>query len=74
MTTKITVSLPDEQVQAAKLAVAQGRASSVSALVSAALAEELQREDLGALVADIIAQDGPPSEADYEWARTALGL
>lgn len=74
MTTKITVSLPDEQVQAVKSAVAQGRAASVSALVSAALAEELKREDLSALIADLIAEHGSPSEADYEWARNALGL
>lgn len=74
MTTKIAISLPDEQVRAAKQAVADGRAASVSALVSEALAEKLQTESLAALVADIIAEDGPPSAEDYEWARHALRL
>lgn len=74
MTTKIAVSLPDEQVTAAKRAVAEGRAASVSALVSEALADKLQAEDLAVLVADIIAQAGPPTDADYAWARSALGL
>ncbi|GAC1445243.1 MAG: hypothetical protein NVS3B26_11350 [Mycobacteriales bacterium] len=74
MTTKIAVSLPDEQVQAAKRAVAEGRATSVSALVSEALSEKLRTDGLAALVADIIAEDGPPSPQDYEWARQALRL
>jgi Arc/MetJ-type ribon-helix-helix transcriptional regulator len=74
MTTKIAVSLPDEQVSALKQAVRDGRAPSVSALVSAALADKLQGEELAALVADLIAQDGAPSDDDYAWARSALGL
>ena len=54
MTTKIAVSLPDEQVKAAKRAVAGGAAASVSALVSAALADKLQHDDLAAVVADLV--------------------
>jgi len=74
MTTKIAVSLPDEQVRAAKRAVSQGAAASVSALVSDALADKLQRDSLAAIVADLLADHGSPSEADYAWARGALGL
>ena len=74
MTTKIAVSLPDEQVLAAKRAVAGGAAASVSALVSAALADKLQHDDLAAVVADLLSAHGRPSEADYAWARDALGL
>jgi len=72
MTTKIAVSLPDDQVAALKSATAAGRAPSVSALVSEALAEKFQRDSLAALVADIIAEDGPPSPEDYAWAEKAL--
>lgn len=74
MTTKIAISLPDEQVHAAKRAVSEGRAASVSALVSEALADRLQVDSLATLVADMIAETGPPSAADYAWAREALGL
>jgi len=74
MTTKIAISLPDEQVSAVKQAVRDGRAASVSALVSEALTEKLQADDLATIVADFIAADGSPSEDDYAWARSALGL
>ncbi len=74
MTTKIAISLPDEQVSAARQAVKDGRAASVSALVSEALADKLQVDTLAALVADIIAEDGPPSPEDYAWAEQALRL
>ncbi|MDT7539991.1 MAG: hypothetical protein QOI82_3576 [Actinomycetota bacterium] len=72
MTTKIAISLPDDQVAALKRAAAEGRAPSVSALISEALSEKFQRESLASLVADIIAEDGPPSAADYAWADEAL--
>lgn len=74
MTVKIAVSLPDEQVTAAKQLVSEGKAASVSALVSEALSEKLHADTLAAVVADIIAEVGPPAEADYDWARQALGL
>ncbi len=73
MTTKIAVSLPDELVQAARQAVADGRATSVSAFVAAAMADRERIESLAALVADIIAEDGEPSSEDYAWADRALG-
>ncbi|MHB1613360.1 MAG: toxin-antitoxin system antitoxin subunit [Actinomycetes bacterium] len=73
MTTKIAVSLPDELVQAARQAVADGRATSVSAFVAAAMANRERTESLAALVADIIAEDGEPSSEDYAWADRALG-
>ncbi|MHB1738394.1 MAG: toxin-antitoxin system antitoxin subunit [Actinomycetes bacterium] len=73
MTTKIAVSLPDELVQAARQAVADGRATSVSAFVAAAMADRERTESLAALVADIIAEDGEPSSEDYAWADRALG-
>ena len=74
MTTKIAISLPDEVVAAARQAVTDGRASSVSAYIAATLAERQDYEDLATLLADMAAEAGPPSTADRRWARRALGL
>lgn len=64
MTTKITVSLPDEQVAAARQAVAEGRARSVSAYVSAALGDYAREHTLDWIIADMVAEIGEPSAED----------
>lgn len=74
MTKKIAVSLPDEQVDNARRAVAEGRAPSVSAYVSQALARRSADEELVEMLAEMDAELGPPSAQDYEWAERALGL
>ncbi|MGI8491717.1 MAG: toxin-antitoxin system antitoxin subunit [Acidimicrobiales bacterium] len=74
MTTKIAISLPDEVVSAARQAVNDGRASSVSAYIAATLAERQDYEDLARLLAEMAADAGAPSAADRRWARAALGL
>jgi Arc/MetJ-type ribon-helix-helix transcriptional regulator len=74
MTTKIAVSLPDEAVAAARQAVADGSASSVSAFIAAAVADKTRFRDLEQLLADMAAESGPPDENDRIWARQALGL
>jgi Arc/MetJ-type ribon-helix-helix transcriptional regulator len=74
MTTKITVSLPDELVDAARRAVTEGRSSSVSAFIASAMADKTRFDDLEALLADMAAESGPPDESDRRWAREALGL
>lgn len=74
MTRKIAVSLPDEQVDSARRAVAEGRAPSVSAYVSQALARRSADEELVEMLAEMDAEQGPPSAQDYEWAERALGL
>jgi Arc/MetJ-type ribon-helix-helix transcriptional regulator len=74
MTTKLAVSLPDELAEQARRAVREGRAASVSAYIAAAIAEAERTRGIAALVADMRAEDGPPSEEDYAWARRALGL
>lgn len=74
MTTKIAVSLPDEHVEAARRAVAEGRAASVSAYVAQALAQRGMYDDVAALLADMAAETGAPTEDDRRWARQALGL
>ncbi len=74
MTTKIAVSLPDAQVAAARRAVAEGRAPSVSAYVARAIADRLEYDDVAALLETMSAVGGPPTDDDRRWARQALGL
>jgi len=74
MTTKIAVSLPDELVIAARRAVEEGRAASVSAYVATALARQVREDDLTALLAEMHAEHGAPSAADYAWADQVLGI
>ncbi|HXM57843.1 MAG TPA: toxin-antitoxin system antitoxin subunit [Candidatus Dormibacteraeota bacterium] len=74
MTTKIAVSLPDDLVAAARRAVADGRAASVSAYVATALARQVREEDLTSLLAEMRAEHGSPAAADYAWADHVLGI
>lgn len=74
MTTKIAVSLPDDVVQAARTAVAEGRAASVSGYVAEALGEKARHDTLADLLAEMQAEAGAPTAEDRAWARAALGL
>jgi Arc/MetJ-type ribon-helix-helix transcriptional regulator len=74
MTVKIGVSLPDEQLAAARRAVEDGRATSVSAYIAEAIAQREQADSLSGLLDDLDRELGTPSAADYEWADKALGL
>ena len=58
--TKIAVSLPTDLVAAAKDAVTGGRANSVSAYVTRALTEQVKRDDLDALLEELLAASGGP--------------
>lgn len=69
MTAKITVSLPDAQVDAARRAVKEGRAASVSAYVSAAIAAHHEGDSLQILLDDLDAIHGPVGREAMEWAR-----
>ena len=76
----MTISLPKEQAEQVREAVARGDAASVSGYISAALAAVMaapangDNDTLANLVADMIAEDGPPSAEAYEWADKVLGL
>ena len=82
MTSVVTVaiSLPQEQVEQAREAVARGEAASVSGYISTALAamspaSAVDDEDtLTDLVADLMAEFGRPSQESYAWADEVLGL
>ncbi len=71
---KIAITLPEDQVVAARRAVAEGRSPSVSAYIAEALARRDADDELAEMVAEIYAETGPPGDADREWARRALGL
>jgi len=74
MTVKIAVSLPDDLVAAARRAVADGRAASVSAYVAGAMARQVREDDLADLVAEMRAEHGVPTDEDRAWADRALGI
>lgn len=74
MTTKIAISLPDEVLAAARQAVSDGQANSLSGYIASTLAERQDYEDLAALLAEMAAETGEPTSEDRRWARRALGL
>lgn len=77
---KITISLPREQVEQAREAVARGEASSVSGYISAALVAVRpllvtdEQDTLTAFAADLIAEDGVPSAEAYARADRFLAM
>jgi len=71
---KIAITLPEEQVAAARQAVAEGRAASVSAYISQALGRRDADEELARTVAEIYAETGQPTAEERAWARRALGI
>jgi Arc/MetJ-type ribon-helix-helix transcriptional regulator len=71
---KIAITLPQEQVAAARRAVTEGRAASVSAYISQALARRDADEEMAETIAEIYAESGQPTEEDRVWARRVLGI
>ncbi|MFN2538934.1 MAG: type II toxin-antitoxin system ParD family antitoxin [Mycobacteriales bacterium] len=61
---KIAISLPVEQIEAAKRAVSDGRATSVSAYISASLRQTEERHSLAELLRQWADEDGPVTEDD----------
>ena len=71
---KIAVSLPPELVEAAKNAVASGKAASVSGYVEAALTAKVEDDDLGGWLDRRLEETGGPlTEEEIAWADAALG-
>ena len=71
---KIAITFPEEQVAAARRAVAEGRSPSVSAYISQALARRDADDELREMLAEIYLEVGQPDASDRAWARQALGL
>ncbi|MGH9155246.1 MAG: CopG family transcriptional regulator [Acidimicrobiales bacterium] len=71
---KIAVSLPRELHDQARRAVADGRASSVSAYVVQAIEEKAKLDDLAAMLDEMLAETGGPlTEEECAAADRALG-
>jgi antitoxin ParD1/3/4 len=72
---KIAITLPEEQVAAARQAVTEGRAASVSAYISQALARRTADEEMAEIIAEIYAETGgQPTEEERVQARRELGI
>ena len=74
MKRKVAVSLPEDLVAQAASAVEAGRAASVSAYVSEAMAEKARRDRVIEVLEQFDRDLGPPSVKDEAWARRVLGL
>lgn len=74
MTKKIAISLPEEHLAAIRRAVEEGRASSVSGFISAAVARAERENSLGQLLDELDRELGGVSRDDLAWADKALGL
>lgn len=72
MTSRITVSLPDDLVEDLRKAVAAGRYGSVSAAVSDALRRSLRRDSWRALFDDWDKEFGAPTAEEWAWADAEL--
>jgi Arc/MetJ-type ribon-helix-helix transcriptional regulator len=77
---KITISLPAEQVEQVRAAVARGEAASVSSYIASALAavpppmfaDDADGDSLAKLVADMKEEFGEPSPEAYAWADEVM--
>ena len=72
-TSKIAITLPEEQLKRVHREVRAGRADSVSGYIAHVLAEQERRESLRELLRDLIAEHGQPKQQDVRWAKRALG-
>ena len=71
--TRVTVTVPDAVLQAARHDVESGVAPSLSAWVTDAAEAKARRESLGHVLDDLLAASGGPlSEEETEWARAQL--
>ena len=71
-TTKIAITLPEEQLARVHREIRAGRADSVSGYIAQVLAEQERRESLRELLRDLIAEHGEPSREDIKWAKRVL--
>jgi hypothetical protein len=72
--TRVTVTVRREVLKKAERQVKRGKAKSVSAWIDLAMEEKARREDLAALLAGMRSENGPATQEEEAWARSALGL
>ena len=71
-TTKVALSIPSATIARAKKEVRSGRAKSLSAFVSDAVEQKLQRDDLVEILDAMDAEHGRPGKAALRWAKKTL--
>lgn len=69
---KIAITVPEATVKEAKRAVKAQRAKSLSAFVSTAIAEKLERDTLAEVLDAMDASLGAPDAETVAWARRVL--
>jgi Arc/MetJ-type ribon-helix-helix transcriptional regulator len=74
MKRKIAVSVPEDLVARVEGEVRAGRAASVSAYVTDALADKARHDQLADVLVEMDRELGKPSKKDQAWARRVLGL
>jgi hypothetical protein len=70
--TKLAITVPAEQAEAIREAVAGGAARSVSAFLSQAAAEKLEQDSLAELIAEMKSELGVPEPDVYAEVEAAL--
>jgi hypothetical protein len=68
------VTVRRDVLKKAERQVRRGKAASMSAWVDSAMDEKARREDLASLLAEMRAENGPPTKEEEAWARGVLGL
>lgn len=71
-TTKVALTIASDTLALAKKAVKNGRAKSLSAFVSEAVGEKVERDKLAEILDVMDARYGKPSKADRAWAKRVL--
>lgn len=66
---RVTITMPEEVLQAVRARVANGHASSVSAYMTGLAKEAVRERDLLDVLAEIDAEEGPPSEEAERWVE-----
>jgi hypothetical protein len=69
---KVAFTVPEEVLREAKRAVKAARAKTLSAYVSTAIAEKLERDTLMETLDAMDAELGPPNRAAQTWAKRVL--
>ncbi len=69
---KVAVTIPAQVLKRARHQVRVGRAKSLSAFVSEALAEKVERTDLKEILDAMDQEFGKPKREDRAWAKRVL--
>ncbi len=70
--TKVTVTVPSQLVRQLREGVGEGRARSVSAYITEAIEQKLDRDDDQTVLGEILADHGEPTAAEKAWVVDAL--